>query len=176
MGILTRRRITWRVWGLVTSHWTSTGYDAAFTGDFTMPALDLGIPAGATLKRFLIRATSFTWRFRTDTDSEIYPLSLQMEVNVIAGDYMDRQLYRTRRKLADTVVAWRDPVVIRDTYVWWGNSGDNELGVNHELSYGKADGIGFTMRLSTNVINRGPTPAFPVGRGILQFSALYLAP
>jgi len=159
-----------------TSHWVSSSYDVGNSGDTILPPLDVDIPPGATAKRMVIRGTAFTWQFRTDFWDQIYPLTLALSITSLGGAYFGRLFYRARYALRDNVTSWRDPITIQDTYLWYGGSGDRELGLNHPCSYGRADGVGFTIRAQTNVVNAGPFPAFPDMRSIMQFSVLYIAP
>lgn len=150
--------------------------DVGFVGTTTLPDRDIVIPATATLKRFIVHRTRVNATSEFDHYSQVNALTMNMTVEIVAGQYSPRMLYRTSRHVTHEVTAFRDPIQILSYYSQFVNAGDLELGINQKVSYGTSDGPGFTIRLASSISAIGPFQGFPVGRAIVLFSTLHLLP
>lgn len=156
--------------------WTTSSMDVGFIGFTVLPNRDIVIPPGATLKRFLIHQVGVYSNSEFDDYQQVNQLYMRQTVSITAGQYIGKELYRTNRRVPHVVTAFRDPIQILSYYTQIVGAGDQDLGANQKVSYGTADGPGFTIRLETSIQVRGPFIAFPVGSVHLAFSTLHLAP
>jgi hypothetical protein len=137
-------------------HWTFAAYDTNGVGSSAvMPQLDLPIPAGATMKRFLTRGNLFLADDGGTAYDRVIQRYMTYDVDIVSGQYFPRNLYRTKRRIPLNAVALFDSLADGRVHTGRHAAGDLELGFNQKVSYGTADGGGFTVRLSSSM-NRMP--------------------
>ena len=160
--------------------WTEAGFDySGFVNAHFFSDVPLTIPAGSTLKRFLVRrvvldgySTSGDYRGNT-------PPSLYLDVKFTAGHYLNRYIYRTCRGIPFQQSSLFDVVLGNQYYTnyYWG--GDNEFGINERCSYGKVGYPAMTLSLQSSWIIDSPWGITPTASRLhlsLTFSALYYSP
>lgn len=158
---------------MVTAHWTGGAFDLSFSNPGIIAPIDVVVPAGATVKRFLTRDTQCDL-IRTGVGFEyasgFYSGAV---VQIIAGEYSGRVVYQTARALDCDVTALYDNATLQRVYTCVARAADRELAINQKCSYGTAGGPGMTWRFTTGVSNmRGITLPFS-GHYVLTFRLLY---
>lgn len=133
-------------------HWLAPGFDFGGTGaNQVFPDLDAVIPAGATLKRFLLRNCHFYCNDGGDAFNKLIQRYITFDVNIVAGQYSPRQLYKTSRTIPFEVAAFHDVLTAQRLYSGYHHAGDLELAFNQRCAFGKNTGAAFTVRLSTSM-------------------------
>lgn len=159
-----------------TSHWIFTSRDDAYAGDTVIGNMDLAIPAGGTLHRFLVRGVRITGFSQGNNPNRVVPLSLVMTVDIVAGQYSPRNIYRTSRAIPFEFSAVQTSISPDKEYTQYVLAGDNECGINEKTAYGTSSGPGMTIRLAAHITAPPGSLPFPVGRYALEFRALYSTP
>lgn len=162
---------------MATYHWINAGYSLGFSPfQVLAPELSLNIPAGSTLKRFVLHNCNIG-AFTTGTDvNRVCSLFAQYTLYISAGQYAGRNLFTTLRRVPHQVVGFHDVLTAQRVYTVSASAGDNELGFNQRCSYGTADGPGFTVKLRTLIGNYPVGFGFPPGNAEAQLSLLYVTP
>lgn len=156
-----------------TSHWVFSSVDSSSVGPFFSRNLDVVIPAGATMKRFILKGTRLTGKHSLADFEKVNVVYQNSTVDVIAGQYNGRSLYRTTRRVPMEVTALYDSTTLERIYTSYYSAGDQDLGFNVRTSYGTADGPGFTVRCQVSADKHGGAYAFPDLRFTFAFYALY---
>lgn len=160
-----------------TYHWLNAGYTLGFSPfQVLSPDLLLDIPAGSTLKRFILHDCNIG-AFTSGTDvNRVCSLWANYTLDIISGQYAPRQLFHTTRAVPHQVVGFHDVLTAQRVYTVSAQAGDNELGFNQRCSYGTADGPGFRVRLRTLIGNHPVGFGFPPGTAEAVLSLLYFTP
>lgn len=156
-----------------TSHWVFSSVDSSSVGPFFVRNLDVVIPAGATMKRFILKGTRLTGKHSLADFEKVNLIYQTSTVDVIAGQYNGRNLYRTTRSVPMEVAAVYDSATFERVYTSYYHAGDLELGFNVKCSFGTASGPGFTVRCQVSADKHGGAFAFPDLRYTFGFYALY---
>lgn len=158
-----------------TAHWVLNTFDTNYSGQETFPNLDIPVPAGATMKRFVCLGTKLDGRSSGPGIQFIQPVWLHMTVSIIAGQYFGSTLFRTTRSVKVEAVGLYDSATLERIYTGYYHAGDNEFGFNQRCSYGTGNGPGFTVRLASFLsIPAGGIVTQPTGRMVLGLRLLYL--
>src|SRR5438445_8123861 len=143
-------------------HWLDTAYDTPYlAGGSSMPDLELFIPAGATLKRFLTRQTRVVGSITGFGNEYVNPQYMNFSVDLIFGEYGARNIYKTTRAIPFQVAATYQPPGVGPSslaYSQWNLACDQELAINQKTSYGTIAGEGFLMRLTSYITQAPGTP------------------
>lgn len=159
-----------------TETWSLTAFDIPYSGDTTLPQLNIAVPATATMKRFLVSPCRISGFSQGVSPNRIVPLSLTHSVDIVSGEYSPRNIYRTSRRVPYQALV-RQPVLGPDPeYTMYVNGGDNEFSVNQRCSYGTSSGPGFTVRCQSAIVAPPGSLAFPSGHIQIAFRVLYLVP
>lgn len=160
-----------------TYHWINAGYTLGFSPwQVLSPDLTLNVPAGSTLKRFVLHNTNIG-AFTTGLNvNQVCSLWVQYDLTISAGQYAGRRIFLTTRAVPHQVVGFHDVLTAARVYTVSAQGGDNELGFNQRCSYGTADGPGFTVRLQTLIGNYPIGFGFPPGSASAVLSLLYYTP
>lgn len=153
-------------------HWVDGGFDILGTPPMSSNRfVSLALPAGAVLKKFLLRQTNVQLFCSGIDHTAVQPLYMSEEVAFVGGDYDGRILYRSDRDVPFEVTS--DFAVGVTTYVCWWHANDSELGFNQECSY--AIGAGAPANLDLTVALNPLSPPFtaPSGDWHVNFAALY---
>lgn len=159
-------------------HWVNTAYDTSFpVGGGALPNLDIDIPAGATMKRFLTRDIRVIGTTSGYTVQRVSPQYMRWRVKIISGEYAPRVLYQATYSIPYTAVCLYDNASVGTAfarvYSMFELACDKEQAINEKCSYGLATGAGFTVRVESSVNQQAGTPAFMSGDASATFAALY---
>lgn len=158
---------------MVTNHWLQGGLDGTWTAGSAQPAINLAIPAGGIMKRFLMRAMSFQGYSTGVGFNAPAPLRLTMTVDITTGPDAPRNIYETMRVIPSRYVALYDNATLQRVYTQYIEGGDNELAFNQRCSYGTRAGPGFNVRLTMGVFPLGGALTTPAGSAKYTFRVLY---
>lgn len=159
-----------------TSIWHSASYDTGFSPWQVMPDCNITIGAGGTMKKFIVTGTSVSG-FTSGTDvNRVCSLYMVFEIDIVAGQYSPRSIFRTMRRVPHQVVAFHDVLTAQRVYTVSAQGNDLELGFNQRCSYGTSDGPGMTVRCRTLIANYPIGFGFPPGRANMTFKALEVRP
>lgn len=156
---------------MTTRHWLRGGFDTVWTAGINIGDVDLVVPAGGIVKRFLLRQVSITGYVQGFNYNSLTPLRMLMSVNIIAGEYAPRDIYLTHRRVPSDYVGLYD--IVDRNYTQYVNGGDLELGFNQRASYGTAGGPGMTIRFRPTIFKDAACLTTPTGKAIYQFCVLY---
>lgn len=159
-----------------TSHWVFSSVDSSSVGPFYVRNLDVAVPAGATMKRFLLNNCSVTSRHSEEGFQQINMLYQQTTVEVISGQYNGRELYRQTVRVPMEIAAFFDSSNFQRIYSAYYYAGDRELGINEKCSYGTRDGPGFTVRCQVSGDKQAGGFNVPNVAYRFVFRVLYLTP
>lgn len=159
-----------------TSHWVNASFDVAFSAGFGVRQLDVNIPATATMKRFLLRGARVMATHSGIGFEPINTLFWTASVDIIAGQYSPRNIFKTSRAVPQNIVALYDVVTAQRVYTQYALACDNELSFNERTSYGTSGGPGMTVRCELSLNKHPGVYAFPDGRWTGEFRALYILP
>jgi hypothetical protein len=157
-----------------TAHWLQGGGSGAWTAGTPQPNIDIVIPAGATVKRFMLRQVSFSG-YATGTDfNSLAPLHYLVSVDIIAGEYSPRNIYLQDRRLPSEFCVYFKTTAVKPDFTQYVGGGDQDLGFNQRCSYGTAGGPGMTFRMASGVFAASGALNNPAGNWNAQFRVLYL--
>jgi len=146
------RRRTARRFSLVTNHWVESSYDGVgWTVGTVFPNRDLVVPAGATMKRFVVTNNDYQATTNGAGLAAVGNFALRQSVDIVSGAYAPRRLLLRRCPIPKQVVGLYDPVSANRIYSELLHGGDNEFEINEKTSYGLRSGPTFTVRLSTQI-------------------------
>jgi hypothetical protein len=157
-------------------HWIGNSYDVGFLTNPSLPAINLNVPAGATMRRFLTRAHEI-YIIRHGLGFEYgIPFAMGNFVSITAGQYAGRILYQDSRRIPSTTVVHDDPTSLIGFYTVYAFGGDSDISFNQKCAYGTADGPGFTVTYNSGITQLvGGTKPFD-GTARVQFRVLYSLP
>lgn len=158
-------------------HWiTTTIGQPNFTGSTTLPQCDLVLPAGAQLKKFLIKDNLFTGISSGASINFLNNLTARRIVKFTAGPFLNRVVYSDFRRMHSDYLVFFDTTQGPGTnrvYATILNSCDEDLFVDQKCVYGKAAGPTQTLSLLGSVQPHGFVPGNFTGSASYVFSALY---
>lgn len=134
---------------MVTMHRIDASVDGAVWQVSTFDRRDLAIPAGATLKRFLVTGVRISGTTNGIDLNAVGNFQAQQRVYIVGGPDDGTTLWRTSKSIPFELVGLYDVAVANRVYSQLINGGDETFYINERTSYGKRDGPGFTLRLDT---------------------------
>jgi hypothetical protein len=151
--------------------WQTGGFDELGTPTLSSNVItSLDLPAGAILKKVLVRNT-FVGLFCSGLDhTAVQPMYLSLEIKLIGGPHNNRIIRQSDYDVPFEVTS--DFAVGVTTYVCWWHASDGQLGVNQKTSYDMGPSptsVDFTVAL--NPLN--PPFTAPTGDWHMGFAALY---
>jgi hypothetical protein len=157
-------------------HWiTNTIGQPNFTGSTTFANLDLVIPAGGQLKKFIIHRHLFFGTSSGPNLNYAQTITLFRTVNIISGAYSPRELFVRHDRLHcdyptlfDSTLAFNNRI-----YTTLLAACDDDLFVDQKCTYGKTSGASFTIRLACTLSCHGASPTLFSGSATYVFKALY---
>jgi hypothetical protein len=158
---------------LPTAHWIQGGYDTSWVEGTALAAVNLDVPAGATMKKFLMRQIAVTGIQNSTDWNGVGPLRMTMGVDIVSGEYAPRQLFLTSRRIPSEFVGVVGGIPPNDEYFQYISAGDNELGFSEQCSYGTAGGPGFRVRFTGGIFGAPGVLMHQTGNIILNFRILY---
>lgn len=157
-------------------HWVTGGGSTAFNGQTIFTPVNIAVPAGATMKRFMLKGVQILgYADQTDLGA-IHPLSWYSLVEITSGDYAGREIYRTYRRIPMETIGIYNPLHSPGPsaqYAQYVSAGDLEIGFNERCSYGKRTGPGFNVRFSSAIFVYPPGSSSPGGPVSFTFAVLY---
>lgn len=154
-------------------HWLTASVDTQFNlGLPTAQAPAISLPAGATMKRFMVRKTFYQANNNGTGGNNSYDVGIRWQVAFTAGPNNGRVIYSTDRRVpfVSTIFV---PIAGSNTYCWWG-AGDNELGFNERCSYGLASGAAAAVQATYSAVpTRFAVHSNLFGEFGYQFAVLY---
>ena len=154
-------------------HWVSAGADLGILGFFpTLQSSPLTLPAGAQMKRFLVKNASFQVTSHGTSQSNQFPWAVTWSVAWTVGPNAGRVIYSTVRDIP-MIAAFDTGNVVGVYKVFW-HAGDLELGFNQKSTYGKASGVSETLQFTYGFRHDAPTDVTNTnGRFTWQCFVLY---
>lgn len=159
-------------------HWITAGFfTSTQAGNNTLPDCQVTIPAGGTLKRFMVNGPQFMAFYSGNDVNKIQNVRSQFNVTLGGGQYAGREIFSCVRAHPQQVVGIYDssqgPGFGR-VYSQWQCVGQLELGFNEKCSYGLATGPSFTVTLASRILTQnGQGPLYLLGNYGLTFRCLY---
>jgi hypothetical protein len=156
-------------------HWLTSSVDTGWTGLATTPWIQINVPAGATIKRFVVNLATITGKITGSSTNIMQPIYCNQTVDMPSGQYAGRILYQQAVRVpCDNLSTMVSEVGIGlrqyDQIIC---AGDRELGINEKTSYGKLGGSAMVMRYIHQIVPTGPNPGLATGRTTYQFKVLY---
>lgn len=160
---------------MVTMHSVFSSYDnVGWTVGTSFPNLDVAIPAGATLKRFIVSNQFYQGTTNGLVFSAIGNWGIRTEVAIVAGQYATRSLFLHRCALPQQVVGLYDNVALNRVYSSAICAGDQDLLIDQRVSFGTRSGPGFTIRCTNTIVGGlGFTGALANTGGTARFLCIY---
>lgn len=154
-------------------HWLSGSYDTTGLGGANLPAITATIPAGATMKRFLSRGIVISGVSTGTAYTFIVPIYFSSSVDIVAGAYSGRNIYKTYRRIPFQTVALYDSATLQRIYTAYHLACDLECAINEKCDYGLASGPGFDVRMSNTIFTPPGSLAVTTWRATCEFRVLY---
>jgi len=155
-------------------HWLTGSVDSSYAaGGGAFPSLSVNIPAGATMKRFLTNGIQITGVSTGAAFDFVVPMFYGVQVDITAGAYSPRNIYKTTRMLPFQAVTLYDSTTAQRIYSNYVSGGDLECAINVKCSYGLASGPGFTVTLSSGIGHAIGALGVVTGRMAYAFHVLY---
>lgn len=137
---------------MATNHWVNTAFDGlAWAGGTVLTNLDIAIPAGATLKRFVIDRTRMQGRSTGVGILAVGGLILSQEVRITTAPYLGHVLFHQDIAIPATLAGFHDPLTAQRIYTMYYNGADESFTINERTAFGLRSGPGFTVRYSSSV-------------------------
>jgi hypothetical protein len=142
------------------------------------PDIDLVVPAGSILKKFLVRNTSLMAVQTGAGYNTVGPIQINMLVEWIPLGVAARKIYQSSRQVPQVVTSLYDVIDAARIYSMYYNGGDNEFSVDQECSYGKkTDAFDSTVKFRWSLFGGvGGLTFAPAGIMSYEFAALYYTP
>lgn len=143
---------------MVTNHWVEVGSGGPWAPGGALVDLDIPIPAGATLKRFLAYDHEFVGTSHGAGQGAVGNFTLFRRIWIVGGPYNNHTLWQDIVSLTSHFLAFYDVGLATQIYSMQICAGDQGLMINERCAYGKRTGPGFTLRYSaTSRIGAGFT-------------------
>jgi hypothetical protein len=157
-------------------HWLAASFSQNTTvGNSVLPDLNIALPAGATLKRFITRG-NFQGLFSGYDVNFLQPLYTTFQFQFSTGPNAGRIIHYDTRIIPAQYLALFDTTYPTNNRIYTQicNAGDLELAVNEKCSYGKASGAAANFQCLTRILAQNSTaPAHLTGNYQLGLRALY---
>lgn len=152
----------------------SFNYDG-FTGTpVALPNLDLNIPAGAVLKKFVVCNANFQGFIQGNDYRAVTPVHVVQQVSFTTGHYAGRILYETFRAPTIATNGFYDVLTGTQYYTTYFSGGDEVFGIDQKCSYGQLGYPAMNLRYSATISAQGwgivPTQRFEMNT---TFKALF---
>lgn len=131
---------------MATNHWVKNGTGGPWAAIGPMADVDIPIPAGATLRRFVCQDHSFTATMTGVGFDKVGNFYLLQRVWIPDGPYANHTLWQSVKPLRSEYAALYDIAVTERVYTQWLNAGDDTLLINEKTAFGTRVGPGFTLR------------------------------
>ncbi len=119
---------------MATFHWETGGFDVTGTPTFNSDQVtSLDLPAGATLKKVLVRQTGIHLKLAGTDWSAINPFELTMLIEMVGGLWDGRELFAGTFDVPFETNGFEVSGV--PVYQAFWHAGDRELAVNQRCSY-----------------------------------------
>lgn len=158
---------------MTSSHWIDASFDDVFAGAPNLTPLFLNVPAGATIKKLLVRGIAVRGWATGYAFDHVEPVSLQQVIRFETGPYATRILYRSVRRLTASYVALYDFSTLQRVYTQYVCGTDNDCEINQQVSYGLASGGASQVSYRSGILAAGTGPHNLNFRAQSQFSILY---
>lgn len=154
-------------------HWLTAGVDAQFNLALpTAQANAIALPAGAQMKRFIIRQCFWQATNNGTGGNNAFDISIRWNVKFTAGANINRVIWQSYRHVPFTATIFT-PISGSNTW-WWSGAGDNELGVDQKATYGKSTDPAASILCSYSVLaTRFASMSNLFGEFGFQFAVLY---
>lgn len=159
---------------MVTNHWVSSSSDTGWVPGATFTTRNIAVPAGATMKRFVVRAHVIQGTTNGANLGAVGNFYCTQDVTIVSGDYATRNLYHQDVAIEAQLAGLYDVASGARIYSQLLNCGDERFLIDQRCSYGKRDGAGFTVRY-TGAIFVGPgfTGLLSNSHATAEFRVLY---
>jgi hypothetical protein len=159
---------------MATMHEAIASADTSWAAGSVMATLDIVLPAGATLKRFLIQNQIMTGTTTGAGFGSVANFYYGQNVSFTSGQYVDRVIFRKQYAVANELVVLYDNATLQRIYSQLINCGDETFFVDQRASYGLLSGPAFNLRLVTgNAVGPGFTGALSNTKYQVVFKAIY---
>lgn len=138
-------------------NWTrgSFNYDG-FTGTpVTLPVIDLNIPAGAVLKKFVVCNANFQGFIQGNDYRAVTPVHVVQTVTFTTGHYAGRILYETFRCPTMAHGEFLSSLSGTQFYTTYFSGGDEVFGIDQKCSYGQLGFPAMNLRYSAVISAQG---------------------
>lgn len=159
---------------MATMHKVIAAFDDGWVADAPMAQLDILIPAGATLKRYLVHAQTVSGTTNGIGVAAAGRFSYGMTVSFTSGQYVGDVIFRKQWAIPTQTVALYDVLSNARVYTQYLNGGDETFFVDQRCSYGLRSGPAFNLRLDTrSYVALGWTGLLSNARYSVIFTAIY---
>lgn len=158
---------------MTTSHWIETSFDNVFSGAPALTPLFLNVPAGATIKKVLVRGIAIRgWATGLAFD-HVEPVCLYHQIRFETGPYAPREIYKATARLQADYVALYDFATLQRVYTQYVCGTDTDCEINQQVSYGLASGGASQLSYRAVVLAAGTGPHNLNFRAQATFRILY---
>ena len=158
---------------MTTAHWLQGGGSGAWTAGTPLPPINIIIPPGGIVKRFMLRQCSFSGYAQGTVYNAVAPLHHLCSVDIVSGEYAPRNIYLHDRRLPSEFTVYKGATAIFPDFTQFVGGGDQDLGFNQKCSYGTAGGPGMTIRMQATVFRAAGNANNPDGNWNTNFRVLY---
>lgn len=156
---------------MTTYTWVTGGGTVGFPLPGHTTAVNLSIPANATLKRFQLRRTSIQGYSQGTDWTYIQPMAMSQIVQFTSGFYNGRVIYQSYKDVPYSMAQFV-PLTGPGCFQYF-HAGDNEMGFNERCSYGGAGKPASTLQFLWGPVTPSGYPnVYQIGMNY-QFAALY---
>lgn len=133
-------------------HWVSAGIDTTwFLSHGLTDSRTIALPAGAILKKFLVRDVAINAISTGVGYNSIAPILAYIDVHIASGVNVNRVLFHASFAIPLAVTSLYDPLTAQRVYTAYHTAGDREIGVNQKCSYGHSTDPAWSVNGSLNV-------------------------
>lgn len=159
---------------MATMHEAFASKDSGWVAGATMATLNILLPAGATLKRFLIQNQIITGTTNGVDLGAVANFYYGQFVSFTSGQYVNKVIFRKQYWIPNQVVGLYDVLAANRIYSQLINGGDETFFVDQRVSYGLRSGPEFNIQLVTgNAIGPGWTGALSNTKYQVIFKVIY---
>lgn len=135
---------------MVTNHWVNSSFDNfSWTTGTSLPNRDIVIPAGATLKRFVVSGTHMLGSTNGVNLAAVGTFYIQQTVSITTAPYAGHILFQRQEIIPFELVGLYDPVSGGRIYSQLFAGADMFFGINERTAFGKRSGAAFTVRYAS---------------------------
>lgn len=138
-------------------NWTrgSFNYDSFSPLPVSLGPIDLNIPAGAVLKKFVVCNANFQGYIQGNDYRSVTPVHVDQVVSFTTGHYAGRILYETFRAPTLATNGFYDVLTGTQYYTTYFSGGDEVFGIDQKTSYGQLTYPAMNLRYAATISAQG---------------------